>query len=122
MVKEHQMNAYLLSVKRDRARVGKSIGEKHPGGRPESPHWVVVDAEIIRTLAGRGPMQSGEIQQVAVCVYNRLKDLISVGREPIPKPETIAQRLRKILKLANDFPTVGERLTLLQGGEQGLSG
>ncbi len=102
-----ELDRYLKELKSDVVINGKPVYGKHPGGRPENPHWSFVDAEVIRVLAARGSaLAAGEIMQVASHVHTRVVKALADAKAPPPKPETIAQRLREICKFpANSGPT-----------------
>lgn len=98
MIKAHHVNAYLESVKRDRASAGRIYGEKHPGGRPESPHWPAIYQAIIKNLARRScTLRSGDVQKLGQHIYTNLKKTVVEGKSPLPNADTIAQRIRRIV-------------------------
>lgn len=99
MVEAHRLPAYLLAVKKDRALAGKSIGDRHPGGRPESPHWPVILEAAIRKLARRpNALRGGEVQEFAGHLHAALGKTSVEGNTPLPNADTIAHRLRSIIK------------------------
>jgi hypothetical protein len=99
MIEAHRMSAYLHAVKSDRERSGRMTGGKHAGGRPESPHWPAILEAAVRKLECRSArLQNGEVQEFAGHLHTAVKKTIPEGKDPLPNTETIAQRLRRILK------------------------
>lgn len=103
MVKADEMQRYLRAVEADRMSPRKDLVRPHPGGRTESPHWPAIDKTIIRELAKRAAiLQDGDVQKFAQHVHVLVKKKVSEDRWPVPRVDTIAQKLRRILKPNGD--------------------
>ncbi len=103
MIEAHHMHRYLHAVKKDRSLSGKWSGDKHPGGRPENPHWPKI-LEAAAALKMRKPAlwRAGKMKEFATCLHNPLKREVDESQQPLPDVDTIAQRLRRELKAGED--------------------